>query len=151
VRFWLGVAAVLALLSLSLRYAVPLGRSAQLAERLAEGRAELAAHPSLDAELEFLREVERTRAELDGLEILESIATSAPEGTRLSSVSLERGGDVFLVGSVTDQASANAFRSRLLATGRCETAVLEVSAAEGEVQFRMVVRMRSAPQPDTRE
>jgi Tfp pilus assembly PilM family ATPase len=112
VRRWAAAAVLLLAASLALRYGGPYLRAHGLEDKLARVRQSFQAIPRVDRELAFLSDLKASRTPF--LEVLAVIASSAPRGGRISSVTLNRKGDVTLQGNLGSFQEINEFRAKLI-------------------------------------
>jgi len=111
---WAALAVLLALGSLSLRYAEAIFYQPRLSRRLAEVKIEREKLPQIERELAFLQYLKANQPPY--LDAISMIATSAP-GTRVESLSMNRRGDLSLRGSMRDSQQVLDFRSKLIDSG----------------------------------
>ena len=135
---WLVAALGLAVASLAVRYGVPLTLLPDLRVELAETQQSLAAQPSVDGELGFLKHVRGAAREVAYLDLLTAVARVAPSGTLLRSISLSRRGEASIDGRVATQQHANEFRRGLLVCGLFSRVVLQELVPDDDgVRFRL--------------
>jgi Tfp pilus assembly PilM family ATPase len=112
---WAALAALLAIGSISFRYAEALVRKPGLSRRVSEIKAYRAKLPKIDQELGFLQYLEKSQPPY--LNAISILANAAGPGTRLDSLSINRQGDLSLRGTMQNSQQATDFRSKLIASG----------------------------------
>ena len=112
---WAAAAVVLALAFLVFPYVEAWLLKPQLTRKLAALQADKARLPLIDRELGFLDTLKSNQPPyLDALFIL---AKSAPQGSKMDSLTMNRRGEVSLRGSMRDSSQVIDFRSKLVASG----------------------------------
>jgi hypothetical protein len=112
---WAAAAAVLALAFLAFPYVEAWLLKPQFVKKLAALQADKARLPLIDRELGFLDSLKTNQPPyLDALFIL---AKSAPQGSKIDSVSMNRRGEVSVRGSMRDSSQVIDFRSKMVASG----------------------------------
>jgi len=111
---WAALAVLLALGSLTLRYAEAILYKPSLSRRLAEVKVEREKLPQIERELAFLQYLKANQPPY--LDAISMIATAAP-GTRVESLSMNRRGELSLRGSLRDSQQVLDFRSKLIDSG----------------------------------
>lgn len=145
--------ALLLAASLLLRYAGAWIQKPRLERRLAEIKSQRTALPNIDRQLAFLQYLDETRPPyLDALFVL---SESAPPGTRIESLGMNRRGEISLRGSMRDAQQALDFRSKLIGSGFFASVVLDEQTPTQDRQklnFRMTAQWKPAsarpPIPD---
>lgn len=120
---WAALAALLAIFSLSLRYAEPLLFKPRLSKQIADIRAYRERLPNIDRELTFLQFLKTNQPPY--LNTLFAMAGAAPAGTRLESLSMNGRGELSLRGAMRDSQQVADFRSKLIDSGHFSTVVVE--------------------------
>ena len=146
--FWIGAVTTLALVSLCLRYGLPLARLPGLQGRLDTARTQLASLPNIDRELGFLDLVSSSQTPF--LEAMVAMSQSAPQGTLLESLSMTRLGEVAIQGKASSFEAANEFRAKLARSGWFGQIVIQDQAPskeQGKVEFRMSARLKPGAPP----
>jgi hypothetical protein len=148
---WAALVVVLALGSFLLRYAEALIKQPGLARRLAEFESTRGEPPGIDRELSFLNYLETNRPPY--LDLVSTLAESAPRGLRLDSLIMNRRGDLILRAKVQNPPQATEFRSNLNASGWLSNVVLEEQAPvpnqRQQVAVRLNARWQLATQPNS--
>lgn len=138
---WLTAALLLAVASLGLRYGHPLLLIPGLREEVSQKEELLRSHRSVDGELGFLKHVRKATGEIPHLDLLTAIARVAPAETRLTSITINRVGELSLDGTVASQEQANELRRGLLLCGLFSRVVLREHGPAGKVvRFRLQAR-----------
>lgn len=112
---WAALAVLLALCSFSLRYAEAFVQKPRLTRKLTELRSFRDRLPAIDRELNFLDYLRTNQPPY--LEALLTLAKSAPRGTHIDSISLNRRGEISFKGSLQNAEQAVEFRNKLVASG----------------------------------
>lgn len=120
---WAAAAAVLAVATLALRYVEPITRKGPLERRVREVRAAQKDLPEIDRELGFLQYLETNQPPY--LNLLNVLAESAARGTKMTTVSLNRRGELSLKATMPSPDQAGDLRTKLLASGSFQNVVIE--------------------------
>jgi hypothetical protein len=142
---WAAALAVLALLSICLRYGEALVGKRALARRVAHVRLQAQALPPVDRDLSFLQFLETNQPPF--LDALNQLAQAAPPGARVDSLAISRRGDLTLRGTVSSAPQALAFRSKLVDGGYFASVVLDEQTPAPDRQklaFRLTAQLRPA-------
>lgn len=142
---WGAVAAILALASLSFRYAEPLVRKPGLERRLAAVTAEPSDGRELDQELAFLEHIEAQRSPY--LVVMEALGDAAPNGARFESLSMRRSGQVAFETTLQGSSQAIDLRARLISSGVFSSVVVEEQRPAPNDQNRLLVRIAARCRP----
>ncbi|MDB6110097.1 MAG: hypothetical protein JWR69_1847, partial [Pedosphaera sp.] len=135
---WAAVAALLAIAALSFPYAEALLLKPRLSRKLSSVKADKGRLATIDRELTFLQFLKESQPPY--LDAVSLIARSAPAGSRIDSLSMNRRGDLALKGSLKDSQQVVEFRSKLIASGFFSTVVVEEQAPSPDGQ-KVVVRI----------
>ena len=135
---WAALAALLAIGSLSLRYAEPLFQKSRLAGKLAEIKAYRENLPKIERDLSFLQYLKTNMPPY--LDPLFTIASAAPPGTRVEALSMNRRGDLSMRAGMRDSQQVVDFRAKLIASGLFSTVVVEEQTPTPDQQ-KIVVRI----------
>jgi type IV pilus assembly protein PilM len=135
---WAALAALLALASISFRYAEAFVRKPGLSRRLSEIKAYREKLPKIDQELGFLQYLEKSQPPY--LNAISALANAAGPGTRLDSLSINRQGDLALRGTMQNSQQATDFRSKLIDSGLFSTVGVAEQTPTPDRQ-RIVVRI----------
>lgn len=138
---WIAATVLLAMLSLSLRYATPLLRLGGLRKDLARAQETLRSLPGVDRELGFLGEIDSQTPFLDAVGV---IAASAPKGTQIAELKASRQGEISFQGSIGNYQEVSEFRRKLSRSGWfSEVALLEEAPTKDgkRVDFRLAARL----------
>jgi len=140
---WVALAALLAAVSVSLRYAGPLWRLPGLKEKLTEVQKLRDSLPKIDRELGFLSHLESRRGQHLGA--LTLIAESAPRGIFLEVLTMNRTEEISLRGNVGNREEAAGLRSKLLQSGWFREVVIEDQTPtkdQKRVELRLTARLK---------
>jgi Tfp pilus assembly PilM family ATPase len=135
---WAAVAALLAIASLSFPYAEALLLKPRLSKRLSVVKADKGRLSTIDRELSFLQFLKQSQPPY--LDAVALIAGSAPAGSRIDSLAMNRRGELALRGNLKDSQQVVDFRSKLIASGFFSTVVVEEQAPSPDRQ-KVVVRI----------
>jgi hypothetical protein len=135
---WAATAAALLAIWIALRYAeIAVGK-----HRLSATLAELKAHrdklPNLDNELGLLQYLKTNQPAY--LDIIHTLAQSAPRGTRFDSLSVNRRGDLSLKGGMANAEQVVELRSKLIDSGFFSNVVVEEQTPTPDRQ-KVIVRI----------
>jgi Tfp pilus assembly PilM family ATPase len=120
---WAALAVLLAIASLSFPYAEAIFLKARLARKLSAIKANKGRLSTIDRELGFLQFLKQNQPPY--LDVMYLLSKSAPPGTRIDSLSLNRRGDLSLRGSLRDGTQVVDFRSKLIDSGFFSTVVVD--------------------------
>lgn len=135
---WVGIAAALALFLALLPYFEAVLFKSHLARKLANARRDTARLAIIDQELNFLEYLKQSEPPyLDGLFLF---AKSAPPGTRLESLTMNRRGELSWRGTIKDPQQVAEFRSKLIDSGMFANVTVEEQAPAPDHQ-KLTVRM----------
>jgi hypothetical protein len=130
---------------LCLPYAEALMMKPRLAKKLAALKADTRRLPIIDRELGFLQFLKQSQPPyLDALFLL---SKSAPQGSRLDSLAMNRRGDLSWRGSMRDSSQVSDFRSKLIDSGFFTNVVVEEQTPTPDrqkVTVRMTAQWKSA-------
>jgi type IV pilus assembly protein PilM len=144
---WAAAACVLAVASLSLRYAEAYIGKPRLVKKLAEVKSSREGLSRIDRELSFLQYLDTNQPPY--LNAIAILAGAAAPGTRLESISMNRRGDLSLRAKMQNPQQATDFRSKLIESGFFSTVVLEEQTPSPDRQ--VVVRMSAQVKPGARD
>ena len=144
IKKWAVRAAALICVLLVLPYAEALVLKPFLARKLAKLKAEKVRLTTIDRELEFLQSLKQTQPPY--LDALYTFAKSAPQGSKIDSLSMNRRGDVSLRGSMRNADQVTDFRSKLIGSGFFSTVAVEEQALTPDRQ-KVNVRMTAQWKP----
>jgi hypothetical protein len=119
---WIGLAALLLVVSLALRYAEPFIQKPRLARKLAQNKALREKLPAIDRELLFLQYLQTNQPPY--LDLISTMG-NAMQGSRIDSLSMNRRGDVAIKASMRDSQQVAQFRSKLIDSGLFSVVVVE--------------------------
>lgn len=135
---WAALACLLAIASISLRYAEAFVQKPRLSRKLSEIKAYREKLPKIDRELSFLQFLKTNQPPY--LDPLFAMASAAPPGTRIESLSMNRRGDLSLRAAMRDSQQVGEFRSKLIDSGLFSTVVVEEQTPTPDRQ-KVTVRM----------
>jgi hypothetical protein len=141
---WAVAAALLAVSSLGLRYAEAFLQHPRLAKRLTAMKSYRDSLPSIDRELSFFQYLKTNQPAY--LEPMFVMANSAPLGTRIETLSMNRRGDLSLRASMKDSQQVVQFRSKLIESGLFSSVVVEEQTPSADRQ-KVVVRITGQWKP----
>ncbi len=140
---WIALVVLLAVVSVSLRYAGPFLRLPGLQARLNEMQKLRDSLPKIDRELSFLSHLDSRRGRHLGA--LTLIAESAPPGMFLEVLTMNRAEEISLRGNVGSREEAAGLRSKLLQSGWFREVVIEEQTPtkdQKRVEFRVTARLK---------
>ena len=140
---WAAAACVLAVASLSLRYAEAFLWKPRLIKKLAEVRSSREGLPKIDRELSFLQYLDTNQPPY--LNAIAILAGAAAPGTRLESISMNRRGELSLRAKMQNPQQATDFRAKLVESGFFGSVVLEEQTPSPDRQ--VVIRMSAQVKP----
>lgn len=120
---WAVAAAALAVATFGLRYVEPVTRTGPLERRVREVRAVQKDLPEIDRELGFLQFLETNQPPY--LNLLTVLAESSARGTKMTTVSINRRGELSLKATMPSPDQAGDLRTKLLASGSFQNVVIE--------------------------
>ena len=141
---WAALAALLLVVSFSLRYAEAFIQRPRLAQRLSETKGYRDKLPQVDRELSFLQYLKTNQPPyLDPLFVM---ANASPGGARIESLSMNRRGDLALRAMMANSQQVGDFRSKLINSGFFSTVVVEEQTPTPDKQ-KVVVRITAQWKP----
>ncbi len=144
IRKW-AVRSVLFLLGCALfPYAEAFLLRSHLSTKLSQARASRWRLSTIDRELSFLQYLKKNQPPY--LDAMFLMATAAPSGTRLDSLSMNRRGEVSLRGGLRDSQQVVQFRSKLIDSGFFSSVVVEEQTPSPDRQ-KVLVRMTAQWKP----
>jgi Tfp pilus assembly PilM family ATPase len=141
---WAVLAVLLALGLLATRYAEAFIQKSRIVKKTAELKAYKEKLPQIERELNFLQYLRTNQPAY--LDAILAIANSAPQGTGIESIALNRRGDFSMRGSVRDANQALDLRSKLNASGFFSTVVAEEQTPTPDRQ-KIIVRISARWNP----
>jgi Tfp pilus assembly PilM family ATPase len=146
IRKW-AVRAVLFLLGCALfPYAEAFLLKSHLSKKISQAKASRWRLATIDHELSFLQYLKKNQPPY--LDAMFLMATAAPSGTRLDSLSMNRRGEVSLRGSLKDSQQVVQFRSKLIDSGFFSSVVVEEQTpAPTPDRQKVLVRMTAQWKP----
>jgi hypothetical protein len=141
---WAVLAGVLAMAALTLRYAESGIYRSRLNRKLAAISDYRRTLPQLEKEFAFLHYIKTNQPPY--LDTLAVLASAAPPGTKIESLSLLRHGDLSLRGSTGDAQAPGTFRSKLIDSGFFSRVVVEEQAPVQDGQkfnFRISAQLKA--------
>jgi Tfp pilus assembly PilM family ATPase len=135
---WAALAALLAIASLSFPYAEALLLKPRFSKKLSGIKADEGRLSMIDRELGFLQHLKTNQPPY--LDAVALIASGAPAGSRIESLSMNRRGDLALRGNLKDSQQVVEFRSKLIASGFFSTVVVEEQTPSPDRQ-KVIVRI----------
>ncbi|HEV8542171.1 MAG TPA: hypothetical protein VGR78_07260, partial [Verrucomicrobiae bacterium] len=143
---WAVAACLLLLLSISLRYAESAFNKSRVTRQLDHITKYKATLPKIDRELSFLKYIKTNQPPY--LDTMAVVASAAPSGTRIDTLTLVRHGDLSMQGSMQGNPQGPAeFRSKLVDSGFFARVVLEEQTPVENGQ-KMNFRMTAQLKPD---
>ncbi len=142
---WAALAAVLAASSLCLRHAEVFLQKPRLARTVAEIKAYRETLPKIERELSFLQYLRTNQPPY--LEPLFALASAAPAGARIETLSMNRHGELSLRAAMRDSQQVVDFRSKLIDSGLFSTVVVEEQTPTPDRQ-KIVVRITGQWKPN---
>jgi hypothetical protein len=142
---WIGIAAALAVALFASRYAEPYLAHAGLHGKLDAFEKEKESLPAITQELTFLQHIQKNQPPY--LAALAIFSDSAPRGTKIESLNLDRRGDFTFRGQMQGSQQATELRSKLIASGLFDSVVLEEQSTvpnKREVKVRFTARWKTA-------
>jgi Tfp pilus assembly PilM family ATPase len=141
---WLALAALLALGLFATRYAEGYIQKTRIEKKTAELKAYKEKLPLIERELGFLQYLKTNQPAY--LDAIQAIASAAPQGTAIESITLNRRGDMSLRGSVREPNQALNFRSKLNSSDFFSTVVAEEQTPTPDRQ-KIIVRISARWNP----
>jgi hypothetical protein len=141
---WAILTGALLLGCLSLRYAEPFLNQPRLVRQLADVKAYRDTLPRIERELSFFEFIRTNQPAY--LEPLFALANSAPSGTKIESVSMNKRGDMALRASMKDSSQLTQLRSKLIESGLFTSVVVEEQTPSSDRQ-KLSVRMSARFKP----
>ncbi len=135
---WVGLAALLAVSLLALPYLEALLLKPHLAKKLAALKADRGRLPMIDRELEFLQHLKQN--EPPYLDTLYILGKSAPQGSKIESLSMNRRGELSFRGTMKDLSQVADFRKKLIDSGLFAHVAVEEQTPSPDRQ-KLMVRM----------
>jgi hypothetical protein len=149
---WAGLAVLLVLGNFLFPYAEALLLKPRLARKLAQIQASRDKLTAIDQELSFLQYLKKNQPPYsDALMIL---ANATPPGSRIDSLSMNRGGELSLRGTIRGQEQVVEFRSKLINSGFFSTVVIPEQTPMPDRQsfvVRLTAQWKAALPPGARD
>jgi hypothetical protein len=143
----LGLAVLLVLTSLSLRYLEPLFFKSRVNKKISELRAYGAALPRVERELALMQYLKTNQPPY--LDTIHALAQAAAPGTRIDALSLNSKGDIGIRATVKDSQQVTDWRSKLIDSGNFASVVVDEqtpSSDRQKMQVRITAQWRTPPE-----
>jgi hypothetical protein len=142
---WAALAALLAVVALSLRYAEAIVYRTRLSRKLAAISAYRNTLPKIEREYNFLNFIKTNQPPY--LDTFTVLAQAVPAGTRIDTLSLLRNGDLTLRGTLGDAQGPGTFRSKLIDSGFFSRVVVDEQTPIQDGQ-KFTFRLSAQLKPD---
>jgi Tfp pilus assembly PilM family ATPase/Tfp pilus assembly protein PilN len=135
---WAALAACLALACVALRFVEPILGHSGVQDRIAKLQKRQAQLPAIDRELAFLQHLRTNQPPY--LDLIYTLAESAPPGTRLDAISLNRRGDLAVRATMRSMDEVINFRSKLDRSSQFVSVMVDEQTPSPDQQ-KMTVRI----------
>ncbi len=143
---WAAIAGALCVALFALPYVEALLLKGRLERRLAQVKAERGKLAIIDRDFNFLQYLKQNQPPY--LEVLQLVSKSAPSGTKIDSLSMNRRGEMTLRATIRGAENVVDFRAKLIKSGMFSTVGVEEQTPQPDRQT-FVVRMSAQWQPTT--